>query len=233
MLCPGCGATIDNSASTCHQCQRPLRARPKELPDAAPPGSPVPEPVSRRANRAIAGAVVLVVMAGLGYYIYTQLSVMLVVEGVERAVRNSQPPTQVAPAPPPTIGIGESSKGTVAAGAISRNAVADDATSVGMDESVPPVRPTAKPAEPVPAAPIEAVSVAANPQRAWGSAVESRQTQPLTQQACTEAMAALGLCATNARSLEEREARNVASDQKPRRRQGCTEGAAALGLCSP
>jgi len=65
---------------------------------------------------------------------------------------------------------------------------------------------------------------------------ESRQAPPALQEACTEAMTALGLCgakdasAPTARAQAE-ETRKAAGGAEPPRQQGCTEAAAALGLC--
>ena len=209
LTCPRCGAVNDNVATACHQCERPLRGRAKELPDAAPSAAMVSGPVSRPASRAIAGALVLALIAALAYYAYTQFSV-------------------VAPAPPPTAGSGEDAQGgPAAAGAISRKAVVGDVTPAKVDESVPP--------EPAPAEPVPA---AASSSRADRHAAESRQTQPLSREACTEATAALGLCAVKDPSApnpgpQAEEARKTGSGHGPPRQQGCTEGAAALGLCAP
>jgi hypothetical protein len=215
--CPRCGAVNDNVATACYHCERPLPGRAKELPDAAPPAATVSGPVSRPASRAIAGALVLAVMAALAYYAYTQFSV-------------------VAPVPPPTAGSGEGTRGgPAAAGAIGRNAVAGDVTPAKVDESVPPASPAAVPPEPAPAEPVPA---AASPSRAGRRAAESGQTQPLSQEACTEATAALGLCAAKDASTpkarpQAEEARKAGGGQEPPRQQGCTEAATALGLCAP
>ena len=213
--CPSCGAVNDNVATDCHQCERPLPGRATELPDAAPPAARVSGPVSRPASRAMASALVLAVLAELAYYAYTQFSV-------------------VAPALPPTARSGEDIRSSpAAAGAIARKAVAGDVTPAKVDEPVPPSTPAAVPSVPAPAEPVPA---AASPSRADRHAAESRQAQPLSREACTEATAALGLCAAkdpSAPSPQAEEVRKVGGGRESPRQQGCADGAAALGLCAP
>jgi len=212
--CPSCGAVNDNVATNCYQCERPLPGRPQELPDTVPPAARGSGPASRSTSRAVASALVLATMGALSYYAYTQFSTL-------------------APAPPPTAGSEEEIQGRPAAeGAISRKAAGDD-IPIKVNESVPPVAPAA--VLPVPPAP-EPVPAAASPSRAGRDAAESRQTQPFSRGACTEATAALGLCAVkdpSAPSPQAEEARKAGDGREPRRQQGCTEGAAALGLCAP
>ena len=212
--CPSCGAVNDHVATNCYQCERPLPGPAKELPDTVPPAPTVSGPASRSTSRAVASALVLAAVGALAYYAYTQFSIL-------------------APAPPSTAGSEEEIRGRPAAeGAISRKA-ASDGTPIKVDESVPPVAPAAvlpelPPPEPVPAA--------ASPSRAGRDAAESRQTQPVSREACTEGTAALGLCAVkdpSAPSPQAEEARKAGGEREPRRQQGCTEGAAALGLCAP
>jgi hypothetical protein len=213
--CPSCGAVNDNVATNCHQCERPLPGRAKELPDAGPSAASVSVPVSRPASRAMASALVLAVMAGLAYYAYTQFSV-------------------VAPAPPPTVSGGEAIRdGPAATGAIGRKTVTGDVTPNKVDEPVPRAVPAA--ILPVPA-PAEPVPAAASPSRADRHAAESRQAQPLSREACTEATAALGLCAAkdpSAPSPQAEGVRKAVGGREPPRQQGCADGTAALGLCAP
>src|SRR6185295_974117 len=88
--CPGCGAVNDVTAAACHQCRKELRWGRKEEPFAPPADqatapdqtaapvpasavSPSPVAASGLARAIIGTAVVVVVMAFIGYY-YVQRS---------------------------------------------------------------------------------------------------------------------------------------------------------------
>lgn len=151
----------------------------------------------RRTSRAIAVAVVLAAIGALGYYGYRQTALV------------DEP---------------RAAGGEAAAGAKSAD---DTSTSSG--------NPLATPAR-----------AAANPPRAGRPPVESREGKsaaaaitrsqtispgksgeaPPRQQACTEGLEALGLCATKPET-------GKASGPEPTGAAACTAEAAALGLCAP
>ena len=179
--------------------------------------------------RVIAGAAVLAAVSVLGYYTYRQLSLA------------------EAPQPPAA----SSSSGRVApaeAGFLDADAAAGDTKPAGADDGARPISPATSPSETPPAAPMRA---AANQPRAGRQPVKSQEAKAsepgvFRPEACTEAAAALGLCATKSVQKKEPETAAVeaaikrppttgaghAGGQEPTRPQTCTEAVAALGLCT-
>lgn len=148
----------------------------------------------------IAGAVVLAAIGALGYYGYRQASLVDV------------------PRP-------EAASSKAAADAKS----ADDASP----ESGNPLAGTARAATNPPRAGRQ--SIESQEGKATAGAITRSQTinagrpgepEPSRQVACTEALAALGLCATKPEA-------GKAGGQEPSRSAACTAEQAALGLCAP
>jgi len=112
-----------------------------------------------------------------------------------------------APQPPAASSEGSGRGAPVGAGFIGRDAAASDIK---------------------PAAPARAI---ARPQAINADrAVERGQSRP---EGCTEAVAALGLCATKPVQRKEATDAGKAGGQAPPLPQPCTEAVAALGLCTP
>jgi hypothetical protein len=183
----------------------------------------------------IVGAAVLAVIAVLGYYIYRQLS-----------------PAD-APQPPAA-----SSRGApAAAGFIGRDAAADDTKSADADRGAGLESPAIEPSGTQLPAPARAAAIQP---RAGRQPAESREAKgtvaavgrpqainagkageraPPRPEACTEAVAALGLCATKPVQKKDADKRppttvaGKASGQEQPRPQTCTEAVTALGLCTP
>ena len=161
------------------------------------PSSPAAKPSKSLPSMVFAGAVALAAIAALGYYGYHQTSLANV------------------PAP----------------GAASSEATTDTNSAKADDTSPASKNPPAAPAR-----------AAANPPRAGRQPVESQEggaaaaaitrsptinvDRPSGQEACTEALAALGLCATKPEA-------GKAGGQEPSRTAACTAEAAVLGLCAP
>src|SRR5882672_240478 len=194
----------------------------------------VPGPVAgaQRRSRVIAGTAVLAALVVVGYYTYRQRS--------------------LADAPQPPAASSEASGRGAPAGAgfIGRDAVADEPKSASADNSAGLTSLATSP----PGTPLAAtVRAAANQPRADRQPVKSQEAKasdpgPLRPEACTEAAAALGLCAT--KSVQKKETETAAAveaaikrpqttgagnagAQEPPQPQTCTEAVAALGLCAP
>jgi len=235
---PRCGAVSDVKATTCYQCHGQMPGRGTDALDLASPATEVSKPLPRRQSRVIVGTAILAAIVVLGYYSYSQRSL---VEASE---------------PQAAIGDASGRGAPVGAGVIRRGAVADD--------SVPTIAATSPPGIPL-AVPKRATEI---PPRAVRRSVESRNAtvavapiarsqatdagnarrlEPPRPVACTESVAALGLCPPDSvqRKVAETDssiraitspqanAAGKAGGQEPPRQETCTEAVAALGLCTP
>jgi double zinc ribbon protein len=184
----------------------------------------------RQRSRVIVGIAALAAVAVLGYYTYLKSS--------------------YADAPQPLPASSDSSvlRAPVDAGIPGGDAAAGGPKSASAEDSAGPTDSAASPFETPPAEPLRA---AAGQARAGRQPIKSQEAKAgeagsLRPEACTEAAAALGLCAT--KSVQNREAETAAVEaaikrppatgagnagrQEPPRPQTCTEGIAALGLCT-
>ena len=246
--CPHCGAVSEVTATVCYQCSGPLPGRTTDTLVASSPAAEVSGSLPRRPSRAIVGTAVLAAIAVLGYYSYRQ-----------------RLPAEV-PQPPAASGEASARGAAAGAGGVGRDAAADDTTPATADDSAVLTSPATSPSGTPLAAPARA---AASQRRADQQPVESQEAKaaavpiarsqaidasregergPLRPEACTEAVAALGLCALKpVQKKEEETAAAVeaaikrpqttdagkASGQEPPLPQTCTEAVAALGLCTP
>jgi len=165
--------------------------------------------LSRRPSRVIVGTVVLAAIAAvLGYYTYRQ-----------RSLAN-------APQPPAASSEASGRGAPAAAGFLDREAEAGDTKSANADNSAgftsPTTSPSGVPAKPAAITRPRAISA--------DRASERGQSRP---ESCTEAVAALGLCATKPVQQKAVTDAGKAGGQEPRRTQACTEALTALGLCTP
>ena len=246
--CLRCGAVNDVAATACYQCHGRL---PGHGTDALGPESPTTEvsrPLLHRHPRVIAGMAVITAIAVLGYYGYRQRSLV--------------------DAPQPTAAGSEASGpgATAGAGVIRRGAEAGDTASAKADYSAKPITnpaislPEAPVADPARAAAVqprasrqpveswEAKAAAAPIVRPKATAAgKAQRLEPPRPVACTESVAALGLCPPE--SVQNKEADAAAAigaiarpqasaaskpgGQEPPRQEACTEAVAALGLCTP
>ncbi len=228
--CARCGTVNPVAATVCCWCRAQLPGRKGALVPVSP-AAEVSTSLPRRRSRVIAGTAVLAAIVVVGYYTYRQRS--------------------LADAPQPPAASSEASGRGAPAGAgfISRDTVADEPKSASADNSAGLTGlATSPPGTPL-AAPVRA---AANPPRADRQPVKSQEAKasdpgPLSSEACTEAAAALGLCAT--KSVQKKETETAAAveaaikrpqtagagnagGQEPPHPQTCTEALAALGLCA-
>ncbi len=246
--CPRCGAVSDVTASTCYQCHGQLPGRGTDARDPAQPAADVYKPLPRAHPRVIVATAVLAAIAVLGYYTYSQRSLV------------------VAPQPPAASGEASGRGGSAGAGVIGGEAAARDTTPAKADDVAKPASRASSPpgtplADPRPAVGSEqradretvelrqekaAAGLSARPQAA--DAATAGRRAPPRQELCTEAAAALGLCtmtpdqkkqAQAAAAIKAASARPEATDagkaggQEPPRQEACTEAVAALGLCTP
>ena len=246
--CLRCGAVNDVAATACYQCHDRLPGRGT---DALGPESPTAEvirPLLHRHSRVIVGMAVIAAVAVLGYYGYRLRSL----------VDSPQPTAADSKASGPGA--------TAGAGVIRRDTAAGDTIPARTDFSA---KPTTKPAISLPEAPVAGPARAAAEQpRAGRQPVESREAkaaaaliarpqataagkarrrEPPQPEACTESVAALGLCppefvqkkeaekaaAIGATARPQANAASKAGRQEPPRQEACTEAVAALGLCTP
>ena len=230
--CPRCGTVNPVTTAVCCWCRAQLPGHRERALVPVSPAAEVSRSLPRRRSRVIVGTAVVAAIAVLGYYTYRQRS--------------------LAGAPQPPAASSEASGRGAPAGAgfIGRDAAADEPKSAGADDSAGLTGlATSPPGTPL-AAPVRA---AANQPRADRQPVKSQEAKasepaPLRSEACTEAAAALGLCAT--KSVQKKEPETAAAveaaikrpqttgagnagGQEPAHPQTCTEALAALGLCAP
>ena len=236
--CPRCGTVNPVASTVCCWCRAQLPGRKGAL-VPVPPAAEVSRSLPRRRSQVIAGTAVLTALAVVGS--------ALVVAGYTTYRQRS-----LADAPQPPAASSEASGRGAPAGAgfIGRDAVADEPKSASADNSAGLTSLATSP----PGAPLAApVRAAANQPRADRQPVKSQEAKasepaPLRPEACTEAAAALGLCAT--KSVQKKETETAAAveaaikrpqtagagnagGQEPPYPQTCTEAVAALGLCAP
>ena len=246
--CLRCGAVNDVAATACYQCHDRLPGRGTDALGPESPAAVVSRPLLHRHSRVIVGMAVVAAFAVLGYYGYRQRSL---VDSPQSTAAGSK-----ASAPGATAG----------AGVIRRDAAAGDTEPASADFSV---KPATRPAISLPQAPVaDPARAAAVPPRAGRQPVESREAkaaaalitrpqataagkaqrrEPPRPVACTESVAALGLCPPQLVQKKEAEtaaavgtiarpqanASSKAGGQESPRQEACTEAVAALGLCAP
>jgi len=233
--CPRCGTVNPVKVTLCCWCGGPLSAR---------------RPLPHRRSRVIVGAAALAVVAALGYYTYRQSSYA---DAHQAPAASREPAGRPAPA----------------AALLDEKNAADAPKPAGAEGAAAPAVPAAPPSANPPAAPVRAaapavpatppsanppaapVRAAPNQPRTARQPVKSQEAKAgesaLRPQACTQAAAALGLCAT--KSIQKKEPETAAVEaaikrptttggvdpgvQEPPRPPACTEALAALGLCAP
>jgi len=182
----------------------------------------------RPRSRVLVGTAALAAVAVVGYYTYRQLSYA---DAPQAPAASSDSSARRVPADPVFL---------------DGNAAAADPKSAGAGEgavlTVPATSPLATP-------PAEPTRAAADPPRAARQPVKSQEAKAgepglFRSDACTQANAALGLCAMKSAQKKETAAVEAAikrppttgaggsGGQEPPRPQTCTEAVAALGLCT-
>ncbi len=179
----------------------------------------------RPRSRVIVGTAVLAAVAVLGYHTYRQSSYA---DAPQPQAASSDSSGRVAPA---DAGFPD---GVAAAGATK---------SAGADDGAELTSPAISPSETPPAAPVRAAASAPRAARQPAKSQEAKasEPEPSRSEACTDAVAALGLCATKSVRKKETAAAVEATIERPQaggagipggQTQACTEGVAALGLCT-
>jgi len=245
--CLRCGTVNPVKATVCCWCNDELPGRRTDAPAPSSPAAEVSRPLLRWPSRVIAGTAVLAAIVVLGYHSYRQRSLA------------------EAPQPPDSSSEASGRGAPAGAGVIGRNAAAGNTKSAKDDKGAGLISPAAPPSG-IPLAP-PARAVADQP-RAGRQSVESREARATAAaiarpqatsagraggqgpppQACSEAVAALALCAASpvqkkeaetAAAVEEAIKRPQTTDagkaggQEPPVLRPCTEAIAALGLCTP
>jgi hypothetical protein len=207
--CPKCGAVNDVKASSCYECRSLMAGGVAKAPDTAPTIASGAESLPRRNRRTAGVALVAMAVVLLGYLGYRQWSVV---------------------EPPPAVKSEPSGRAAASrTGVITRDASPIVNTPAKVAEPPTPVPPTTVPAE---TPPIDTAETTASRPRAGKSA-----RQEPRREACTEALAALGLCtirgmaASGALALPSEGAGTTG--KAPPLPEACTEAIAALGLCTP
>jgi hypothetical protein len=232
--CPRCGAVNDVTASACYQCHDPISGRRPGAPEPDQPAPQASKPLPIRKYRVAAGAAILVLVSISGYYGYSELR--LVDSSRPLAARND------ASGPDNRTDTGVALR--EAAIRVTHTAKADEraepAGSAFARREIPVPGATSAPAGPSRSDGDPAVSrdskLAATPvTRAKASSTATSGERGLPgNEACTEPVAALGLCTflpeiTRPQSV----ALGESAGQESPRGQTCTTAAAALGLCTP
>lgn len=206
--CPRCGAVNEVTATACYQCRDPISGpRPGE------PDQPVPhasKPLPLRKSRLAVGAAILVLVSTLGYYGY----------GKRWPVDSTQPPAARSDASGPDH--------RTDAGIALPEASIRVTHTVRPDERAGPVGSAfAKPEIPVSnAMPVTRAKAVSTP--------KPGELGPPGSEACTEPLAALGLCTFKTEIARPQSVTlGKSAGQESPRGQTCTTAAAALGLCTP
>src|SRR6266480_3764426 len=133
----------------------------------------------QRRSRAIVGTAVLAAVAVLGYYAYRQGSYA------------------DAPQPPPASGVSSGRVAPADAGFLDVDAAAGATKSAGADDGAGLTSPAASQSEAPPAEPVRAVASQPRASRQPAKSEEAKASEPAPPRpdACTDATAALGLCA--------------------------------------
>ncbi len=254
--CPRCGAVSEITATVCYQCRAQLPGRGTDTPVPTSPAIEVSRSLPRPPFRVIVGTAVLAAIAVLGYYTYRQLSLD---DAPQAPAASSE---AIAPGAPAGAGV---IRRDAAVGVIRRDATAGDTKSDDADNSAGLASPVTSASRaqlaaperdaanqpPAGRQPVEsheakatAAAITRPPAINAGGAGERRPSRP---EACTEAVAALGLCAMKpfqtkatetAVAVEAAVKRPQSTDtgkaggREPPRPQPCTEAVAALGLCT-
>ncbi len=235
--CPGCGAVNDVSAIACHQCRAPLQGARKETPDSALPAAEAAGTAIRHRPAvlfALAAFAAIVALVFFGYREFLQ---------------------REAPSEPAASGDTAARAGLAKTGVIGRDAAAGEAGAGPADSNVTPAgsatpfsgksraredsvarKPVSEGHEPVESQGANAAAETAVRSREVSEVNPGGQESP-KKEACTEAVAALGLCTIKPAAAagvrpQAVEAAKGGGQPTPRE-EACPAGVAALGLCPP
>lgn len=245
--CPGCGAVSEITATVCYQCRARLPGRGTDATVPTSPAAEISRSLPRPPFRVIVGAAVLAVVAVLGYYTNRQLSLN---DAPRAPAASSEASGPGAPAVTRVIRRDAAAGDTKTDQPDNSAGLASPAASASGTQLAAPERdaanqPRASRQPEYPQKAKTAATLTTRPQTInTGGAREQRPSRP---EACTEAVAALRLCATipvqskaadSAAAVDaviqrpQRTDAGKAGGQEPPRPQPCTEAVAALGLCT-
>jgi Double zinc ribbon len=235
--CPHCGAVSQVTATVCYQCHAQLPWHTADAPDRSSPSAAASRPTMHRRTTVIASAAVVAAIAVSGYYAYRQA-----------------PVADTAPLPV---------AGSTTSGSVTHADTVVIEGKIGAVDDAPAAEPEPAQIPAVSPAPVSAQPVRRSPQPARSAggadAVKPTERSPsispvgvATQTsssvaACTEPVAALGLCIlkpgptgdTRTAAIKGAGAPGQALDSaktsagESSRQESCPEAQAALGLCRP
>ena len=236
--CPRCGAVSQVTAAVCYQCQAKLPWPAAETPASASPSAVLSQPSIRWRSPAIVGTAIVAAVAILGYYGYRQV------------------PLADSPPLPAASSVANGSAARTEGVVESSNGVASDASGPGSEStetsSAEPATVTATKSrrshEPAQSPDVTAAVEPA--ERATtvsvGKIAPRTPSAPSSLKACTEPVAALGLCTLKPGQTKQAENAAITADGLPTqaldaakagegdssRRESCPEAELALGLCT-
>lgn len=234
--CPRCGAVSQVTAAVCYQCQAKLPWHAAETPASAAPSAVLSQPSIRWHSPAIVGTAIIAAVAILGYYGYRQVSLA------------DSPPLPAASSAASgsaarTEGVVESSNGVAsdASGPESESTETSSAVPATATKSRRSREPAQSPDVTAAVEPAERATTVS-----VGKIAPRTPSAPSSLKACTEPVAALGLCTLKAGQTKQAENAAIRADGLPAqtpdavkagegdssRRDSCPEAELALGLCA-
>jgi hypothetical protein len=209
--CPRCGAVNDVTATACYQCRDPISGPRPGAPDQIAPHASKPSPL--RKSRLAVGAAILVLVS-LGYYGY----------GKRLPIDSTQPLAARNAASGPD--------NRTDTGVASREGPIRVTHTVKADERAESADPSHSDSGPASKEPKLAVKPVTRAKAV--STPKPGEPGPPGSEACTEPLAALGLCTFKTGIARPQSvALGKSAGQESPRGQTCTTAAAALGLCTP
>ena len=233
--CPRCGAVSQVTAAVCYQCQAKLPWHAAEAPASATPSAAPSAPSIRWRSPAIIGTAIVAAVAILGYYGYRQVSLP----------DTPQLPAAVSAASGSaarTEGVVESANGAASDASGPASASTEVSSAVPATTSATKSRRTHEPAQ----SPVAAAAFEPAERPTIVSVGKIAPRTPSSSKACTEPLAALGLCTLKPGQSKQAENAAVNAESPPAqtldaakagggdssRRESCPEAEVALGLCT-
>jgi hypothetical protein len=241
--CPNCGAVNEVTVAVCYQCRSQLQGPGTDAPASDLSLAATPEAVPHRRPSVIVVAAASLATLAIGYYAYRQISTSDAPRpaaasadvgsiGKQPAVGTiAQPPVNPAPDSPKAEAATRLGRTVSLPSATPATSLAAESPKAGAGTRLGETAPQPRARAESPAAGAQTPPV--RPLRVVGERGSNAPGQP-----CTEAVAALDLCARSPSPHEAPDTTTAAvgaatGEPKPAGPQACTEGVDALGLCSP
>lgn len=225
--CPTCGAVNEVTARTCYQCHARLGPGDEDAVQALAPVTVSPNPFAARPSQRLVAAAVGVIVLAIGSYFALRPASKVdapATASTDAKVQEARSEHKPAVEKPASVA-GADAKPLDPRPAMAVEPPPAAVKSIGRQLTVPPP----------PASPNVDARIARPTAPAKKDNGPARRPQP-----CTDAMAALGLCAQTAAQKKVAPPPAVAAVPRPEPAstgatgaQPCTEAVAALGLCTP